>query len=107
LKTIDSFRRRCIRSKCTWIIFSILIILAITIPITFILIKKENHQEKSATTLMATTATIVTTEKLLTTTESMVRLRGKYSLIFKGRLVKKHMSDIFNSFLLDLNGNKD
>ncbi len=56
---------------------------------------------------MATTATIVTTEKLLTTTESMVRLRGKYSLIFKGRLVKKHMSDIFNSFLLDLNGNKD
>ncbi len=56
---------------------------------------------------MATTSTIVTTEKSLTTTESMVRLRGKYSLISKGRLVKKHMSDIFNSFLLDLNVNKD
>jgi hypothetical protein len=107
LKIIDSFRHRCIRSKWTWIIFSILIILAITIPITFILIKKENPQETSTTKLMATTSTIVTTEKSLTTTESMVRLRGKYSLISKGRLVKKHMSDIFNSFLLDLNVNKD
>jgi hypothetical protein len=49
----------------------------------------------------------VTTEKSLTTTEGIVILGGKSWFMFNGRLVKKHMSDIFNSFLFDLNGNKD
>jgi len=48
----------------------------------------------------------VTTKKSLTTTEGIVILGGKSWFMFNGRLVKKHMSDIFNC-LFDLNGNKD
>ncbi len=78
-----------------WITFAILIILVTTIPTTMILTKKENPQETSITALTIT----VTTEKTLTTTEGIVILRGKSSLIFNGGLGKKHLVDIFNSFL--------
>jgi hypothetical protein len=76
-----------------------------------ILTRKQNPQETLTTTLTTTgtivtratmppkTSTIVTTAKSSTTTEGTVILRGKSSLIFNGRLLKKHMADIFNSFL--------
>ncbi len=73
---MDSFRRSCIRSKCTWIIFAILIILVITIPTTMILTKKQNPQE-TPTTMLTIASTILTTAKSLTTTEGIVILSGK------------------------------
>ncbi|CAF4140889.1 unnamed protein product, partial [Adineta steineri] len=45
----------CIRSKLTWIIFTIVIIAIITIPTAIILTKKENVAETNSTTIMMTT----------------------------------------------------
>ncbi|CAF0913752.1 unnamed protein product [Adineta steineri] len=61
--------RVCIRSKLTWLIFTIVIIAIITIPTAIILTKKENVVETNLTTIMMTTGEGSTT-LMLTTTES-------------------------------------
>ncbi|CAF4164810.1 unnamed protein product, partial [Adineta steineri] len=64
---IQSTRLRvCMRSKLTWIIFSIVIIAIITIPTTITLTKKENVAETNSTTIGEESITLMLTT---TTTE--------------------------------------
>ncbi|CAF1448146.1 unnamed protein product [Adineta steineri] len=61
--------RGCIRSKLTWVIFTIVIIAGITIPTAIILTKKENVVETNLTTIKRTTGKGSTTLMLTTTTK--------------------------------------
>ncbi|CAF3697369.1 unnamed protein product [Adineta steineri] len=69
IQTIQSTRSCvCIRSKFTWIIFTIVVIASITIPTTIILTKKKNVAETNSTTIMMTTTGRESIALMLTTT---------------------------------------